>query len=183
MSDYRAPLIAWSILALILAALWLGPGTMIASRVAALSERTERNETLAVRYEALVARAGMMAENLRRIETAPPERPLLFKGASEAQVVAALQEKVKQVLGDAGAAVSGLQTRPTRPRGPWRMAGLTVQFTADTPSLQKALHTLETGRPLVVIEALQVRSRGPAGGPRPLDVSMEIAAFGDGETR
>lgn len=183
MTEYRAPLLAWGILILVLAALWLGPGTLIASRVATLADRIERNDALSARYEALATRASAMAEDLRRIDTAPPERALLLRGASETQALAGLQEQVKQILGDSGAAVSGLQPRPARMRGPWRMIGLTVQFTADTPALQKALHALEAGRPLVVVETMQVRTRGQAGTPRPLEVSIEIAAFADGEAR
>lgn len=183
MSEYRTPLLAWGILLLVVAALWLGPGTLIASRVATLSERIERNGALSARYEALAMRANAMAEDLRRIETAPPERALLVRGVSETQALAALQEQVKQVMADSGAAVSGLQPRPTRIRGPWRMIGLTVQFAADTAALQKALHALEAGRPLVVVETLQVRTRAQAGSLRPLDVSIEIAAFADSEGR
>lgn len=183
MSEARTSLLAWGILLVAAAVLWLGPGSLIASRVATLAERIDRDDALAARYEALAARSAAMAEDLRRIETAPPERALLLRGSSETQALAALQEQVKQILADSGAAVTGLQSKPMRNRGPWRMIGLAVQFTADTGTLQKALHTLEASRPLMVVEAVRVRTRTQASAPRPLEVAIEVAAFADGEGR
>ncbi len=173
-------LLAWAILLLGLAALWLGIVLPVAGHVAAARHETARLATLAERYEAEARGGDAALQRLRDLATGAPETSLLLPRATDAQSQAALQERVKALLTQNGGVLTGLQPQAARMQGPWRSFPLTVQFTADMPALQRVLHAIETQEPTILVEMLQVRGRAAAGGAPALDVALDLAAFGAG---
>jgi len=137
-------------------------------------------ETLA-RLEATAARRAGLEKELEQLRKAAPIAGLFLAAGSEGQGSAALQDLVKQAVGGAGATLVTMQTLPSVADTGFRRVALKVLLTADTPALQALLYTLESARPVVVVQNLYVRARsGQARGPsadRLLEVNLEIVGF------
>ena len=163
-------ILAWAILALCIAALWLGLGLPAWRHLESTSAEIARLTALAERYETEAARRPLRADG--SIDAA-----LLTSAATDAQGQAALQERLKGILAEAGGVLTGLQPQAAQAEGPWRVFALSAQFTGDIGALQQALHRLETARPLIAVEAVQVRPRGRPGAGAGLEVAIDLAAF------
>lgn len=107
----------------------------------------------------------------------------LMVSPSATLAAADLQQRVKALIEGAGGALVSVQ--PTEPLavGPFTQVGLSVRMIVSTPSLQRVLHALETGAPVVVVEQLLALARGVRAGRRPaestdeLDVRLQLSAF------
>ncbi|WP_119419876.1 type II secretion system protein GspM [Desertibaculum subflavum] len=163
------PVLAWAILALGLAVLWLGLGVPVLRHLDATQGEIARMTTLAERYE--------MAARVPAPAAGSIEAALLMPAATEAQTQAALQERVKAILAVAGCVLTGLQPQTPEAAGPWRAMPLSVQFTGDIGALQRALHGLESARPMIAVAAVQMRPRGRPGAGTGLDIALDLAAF------
>lgn len=164
--------LAWAIPALGIAALWLGLGLPAWRHLEAGRAEIVRLTALADRYEAARLRP--------RDATASIAAELLMPTASNAQAQAALQERVKAILADAGGVLIGLQPQATRTEGPWRDVALSVQFTADMVALQRALHAFETARPMIAVASAEMRPRGRPGVGGGLDIALDLVGFAPG---
>jgi hypothetical protein len=132
--------------------------------------RAEADAVAALRRGALPVAASML----------PPADPsLLLAVGSEAAAQALLVERVKSAVEQAGGAVIALQPRQAEARGGGGEVALRTQFVADTAALQKALHSLESAKPALIVETLLVRARNAPGSAEPtkLDVTLDVLAF------
>jgi hypothetical protein len=173
-------MLAWAVLLLGLAALWLGIGMPIVAHVAAVRAETARLTTLAARYETETHGGDAALVRLRALANAAPEASLLVPRVTDAQSQSRLQERVKAIVAEGGAVLTGLQPQPAGNQGPWRTYPLTIQVTGDVPALQRLLHAIESERPRIAVEALQARARVASGGAATLDITVDLAAFGAG---
>lgn len=168
------PVLAWAILALAVAALWLGLGVPALRHFDATQGEIARMTTLAERYEAAARQSPPASE--------PIESALLMPAANDAQMQAALQERVKALLAEAGCVLTGLQPQAPQAEGPWRAVPLSAQFTGDIAALQRALHGIESARPMIAVAAVQMRPRGRPGVAAGLDIAVDLTAFAGGGT-
>ena len=97
---------------------------------------------------------------------------------------AELQELVRNAVEGNGGRITTCQNVVPKDEGRFRQIGVTVQFFASTPNLQKILHALELQVPYLVVENITVRPlnafRGfkPAPGQEPdVNVTLDVAAF------
>lgn len=165
--------LAWAILVLGIAALWFGLGLPAWRHLESTRAEIGRMTALAERYEAAAAKQPQRADGSM-------ETLLQSPAVTDAQGQAALQERVKAILAEAGGVLTGLQPQATQAEGPWRVFALSAQFTGDIAALQRALHGLETARPLIAAEAVQVRPRGRPGAAAGLEVAIDLATFAPG---
>lgn len=166
------PLLAWAILALGIAVVWLGLGVPAWRHLEATRGEIVRMTALAERYEAAARRPPPA--------TGAIESAHLMPAATDAQTQAALQERVKAILAEAGCVLTGLQPQTPQAGGPWRTVPLSVQFTGDIGALQRTLHGLETATPMIAVAAVQMRPRGRPGAVAGLDIAVDLAAFAPG---
>ncbi len=120
-----------------------------------------------------VARAAVLIERFRRVGAT---RPALEKqmaalrrrqssgvgyltGASDTIAGAALQNRVKRIGEKSGAKINSSQILPTKTENGLRRIGVKLRLEADIAALQKFLHRLESGRPLLFLDKMQVRKR------------------------
>jgi general secretion pathway protein M len=78
----------------------------------------------------------------------------------DALAAAELQDRVKNVVEDAGGSLrsaQSLKVEAVEAVAGVRRAGLKVRFTADTESLAAILYELETGEPFLFVDALSIR--------------------------
>lgn len=149
------------------------------------------------RYDTTIDGLQSRLETYRRVAAQAPEyrkaleamkardgRRFYLKNTAANLAGAELQELVRNAVESNGGRISTSQNVVPKDEGRVRQIGVTVQFFASTPNLQKILHGLELQVPYLVVENLTVRPlnafRGfkPAPGQEPdVNVTLDVAAF------
>ncbi len=120
----------------------------------------ERREHLG-RLEAL-ARGPANATDVAGIRRALVAATWL-EGETEAIRLANLQRAVRQVADKVGIRLRSTQTLPTTPRDDLAQLGLQATAQATLPSIQRFLYGLETHRPMLIVEALELQPLNTTG--------------------
>ncbi len=81
------------------------------------------------------------------------------QGSTDALAAANLQDKVNAIIEQHGGTVRSTQILAAEDDGEFRRVSVRVQFSASTESLFRAVHSLETARPFVFIDHLDIRNR------------------------
>ena len=149
-------------------------GAEDAERVGDLRPRIARLQGLIENEAALRSAAGEVSERLETLGYAP---------AQDATAVAAsLQAEVRQLLAEAGLAVTNSQVLPTRNEDNFDLVGLKVTVTGSLPALDGALASLRAFRPMLLVESLdvfpsRVRARRGEPAPQQLTAVLEVLAL------
>ncbi|KGE04740.1 type II secretion system protein GspM [Pseudohaliea rubra] len=149
-------------------------GAEDAERIGDLRPRIARLQGLIDNETALRAAAGEVGERLETLGYAP---------AQDATAVAAsLQAEVRQLLGEAGLAVTNSQVLPTRNDDNFDLVGLKLTVSGSLAALDAALAGLQTFRPMLLVESLDTfptRPRGRRGeqAPQQLTAVIELLAL------
>jgi len=151
----RGRLLALGILALLLAALWLGA-------IAPLLEwHAAREEELRQR-SALAARMSAVAESLPRLRRDAAADsgalPALLEGASDSIAGAALQSQVQDMAGQAGVTLGSAELLPVEAAGRYRRVALRLSANGSWTALVMLLQAMETATPRMLVEELGVQS-------------------------
>jgi general secretion pathway protein M len=111
-------------------------------------------------------------------------RRFFLKNAAVNLAGAELQELVRAAIEANGGRITTSQNLAARDDGRFKQIGVSFQFFATTPNLQKALAAIETQVPYVVVDNVTLRPlnafRGfrPAPGQEPeLNVQLEASAY------
>lgn len=135
------------------------------------------------RFRAIAAQAPQYRHALDTMHTRDGRR-FFLKNTAPNLAGAELQELVRGAIESNGGRITTSQNMAAKDEGRFKQIGVTVQFFATTPNLQKVLYALETQVPYVVVDNLTLRPlnafRGfkPAPGQEPeLNVQLETSAF------
>lgn len=156
-------------------AIWIGLAAPWFDTIQAARQRLERQHQLLQNHAQAASRADAQAARLAALAADPNTGGFWLAAGSEAQAMAAMQDRVKTVAGAAGAVVVTAQSLGTAAGAPTRVR-LRVGLGADMTALQATLHALESGSPLLLVEAVTIRPRSSAGGGG-LDVQIDLAGF------
>lgn len=120
---------------------------------------------------------------LERSVAADTGGPLLLSGESDGSATAALQTLLQSVLEDTAAELISVEALPSAPDGAYSAIRLRAQFSIGHDALPRALHALESGRPVVFLDNLTIsaRSARAVGVERPLDVRVDLTAYRPGK--
>lgn len=150
---------------------------------------SETLETLQHRlgaYRAVAARRGQLEEQLERMVPAQEESDLFLKSATQPLAAAELQAYVRRIVEGADGNLLSLQpiTSGISDEAGTQVA-VRVRLTGGTGTVLESLYRLESGRPLVLVDALSMSQRsrgrpgagaaGDAGGD--LDVRFDLTGF------
>ena len=155
--------------------LWVGPisayGGLVdggARRLAAANETLRRDRAL----------LGEPAQAASAIAAAA----VLFPENSDAQAAALLQEMLKRAAAAAQVKIEGIQVlQPETLAGASRMT-VRLKARADMAALDRLLYAIETSRPLLYPDNLQIQSRAApkAAVPPPLEFQLDVSGFTPG---
>jgi general secretion pathway protein M len=162
---------ALGILAVLIAAFCGGPLAAYSGIVDANNDALAAKVAVLQRYRAL-ADAPVGA-------TAPSGPALLYGEMPESQAAAMLQEAVKSIAAGAGIQVQGLQVlRGDALPGATRI-GVRVRASGDMTSIRSLIYAVETARPLLYPDNLQIQSRSaaPDAAGSMLDFQLDISGF------
>jgi len=164
---------ALAILAMLVALFCIGPLAAYFALIANNSDEIATKQALLQRYRTL-ASAGPTAP--APTSTGPA---LLYPNMPESQASALLQEAVKNDASVAHVQVQGLQVlRSEAVTGATRI-GVRVRGRGDIASLRSLLYAVETARPLLYPDNLQIQSHAtmPDAAPGILDFQFDISGF------
>jgi len=150
----------------------------VSARIAGLREQIDTERILLGRFAAVAARQSQTAE-YDRIGRAAVESGAYLRGESDALSAAALQTLLSELAAANGVRPSSTRALAARERHEVRLIGVRVQFNARVGQVQALLHRIESHRPLLFVEAMQIAPISPfsqrdAEQVGVLDVRLEI---------
>lgn len=111
----------------------------------------------------------------------PDGRDALLKGDSSGILAADLQRRMAELARQNGMSLRSMQVLPPKRDGDLTAIGLEVSLRGEITGLQTLLYTVETGAPVLFVEALSVKSATtPEATARPvaLDVTLKVRGYG-----
>jgi general secretion pathway protein M len=140
--------------------------------------------TQVARYDAMERMRAPLQARLSRITTQRPAGEELLGGGSTAVAGAQLQDLIKRHVAEGGGTFVSAQSLPAEDEASFERIGLRVQFTTTVEGLVRSMHAIESGRPLLIVENLDVRARAVRKGeefdrtrPVVLAVTVDVAGF------
>jgi Type II secretion system (T2SS), protein M subtype b len=153
-------LAALGLLVLALAVLAMLTVVPLTARVAEQMGEIETERVLLGRFAAVAARRGETAE-LERAGRAALASGAWLKGESEALTAAGLQSLLAQLAAANRVRFHSTRALPPRETDGARLIGVSVQFKAGIEQLHALLFRIESNRPFLFVEGLQVRPVSP----------------------
>ena len=146
------------------AAYYAGIGPMIAdyrSNGEAIADAQE----LLDRFQHLAGTEAGLRENLTELKKRQAAQGYYLAKNTDALAAAALQEHVKGVIQESGGKIRSIQTLPGQDEGNFRRIAIRLQMTMSTDSLARTFYALETSKPFLFLDNIDVQSRlaQPAG--------------------
>lgn len=134
----------------------------------ALAAMLERSAHDLPRLHALAAQSQKTA----------PASDLLLPASSDAVAAATLQTTIKRIVAQGGTSLTSTEILPPQDQDHFRRVGIHVSFATNQRLLTAALRSIETARPLLFVDNLDIRSAGPSGGADPgLAVALDVFGF------
>jgi|HubBroStandDraft_6_1064221.scaffolds.fasta_scaffold422952_2 general secretion pathway protein M len=163
---------ALAILALLIAAFWIGPVAAYRDLIDVGSDDIATKNALLQRYRALAGAEPTAAPT-------PPGPVLLYPDIPESQAIALLQETVKAAAAAAQIQVQGLQVLRSEALPGATRIGVRIRAAGDVANLRGLLYAIEAARPMLYPDNLQIQSLAASQGAAPslLDFQLDISGF------
>ena len=169
-------LAALAILAGLLAAFAAGPVTAYLGRLDRQTEALRHDRELLQRYRLLTRTAA------NRPTAAAQDRTLLFPDIPEAQAAALLQEALKGAAAAARVEIQGFQVLRSEAASGAVKIGVRLRANGDIAGLERLLYTIESARPALYPDNLEIRSSAARSGASPaaLEFQFDVSGFKTG---
>ncbi len=172
-------LLALLVTLLALALLWLALLQPLVDWYADRREALQQRQALAARMTLLVRRLPALRAQARATALAgQPGAGILIDG-SDAVASAAIQEKVSAMAAASGLSLSSTETLPAVRAGAYRRVAVRVSLEAAFPLVVRLLRSIETTRPSLLVDDLQVHGTRLLGQSEtaPLNVAFTVLGF------
>lgn len=164
-------------LAVLAAALALVYALVVAPVLASYDDtraRLAQQQELLSRYLAVAGGREKLEQRVQEVSKRQAESGAFIAGKTQALATAALQDRVRSVMQKAGGDVRSTQSLPAENVDGLIRVGLRVQMLATIRQVREILRALETGRPLLFVEELELRGRLQRGDDGAPAVSDEL---------
>ena len=160
------------ILLVLFLAFWFGPISMYLELVGQGRDEIARREALLQRYRVLAQASAPAAP-------ATAQSALLMPDLPDSQAAALLQETIKTAAAGARVEIRGIQMLAGETVSGALRLGMRIRAAGDAAALGRLLHAIETARPLLIPDNLQVQSRmaSPGAPPAPLEFQLDVSGF------
>jgi general secretion pathway protein M len=133
----------------------------------------------AMRLDAIAATKPELTRHRDELTARRDRSSLLLSGASEALAAAALQNSLKAAAARAGGELRSTQALAVTEDKGFRRIAVRALLATDTDGLRTLLHAVESARPPLFVDALEVRGRArqdEADEPR-LDIRIDVFGY------
>ncbi len=114
---------------------------------------------LVERYEGLALGKATHQGRLEELRVRQTGTGIYLSGATDALAAAELQKRIRDLVSHHGGQLRSIQNLPARTDGGFRGIAVRVQFSANLSSFHLLLYELESEKPLVFVDNLDVRNR------------------------
>ena len=165
---------ALGILALLIAALWLGPVTAYVNLVIGAADEIAAQAAILQRYRALVDKPVPAP-----VPAGSASATMLLAEIPEAQAVALLQERVKNAAAANRVQIHSVQVLRSDNLPSATKIGIRISAAGDVTALARLLYAIEAERPLLYPDNLQIHARpGLAGKAGDIvDLQLDVSGF------
>lgn len=111
------------------------------------------------RFKALLSSQEELQQSLQQIQQDNSTDAYYLPDASPTLAATTLQQRVRQVVQSNGGNLVSTQILPVAVEEGFTRVALRIQMTGDTTAVQRMLHALESSRPLLFVDALQIRAQ------------------------
>ncbi len=178
----RGQALAAAILLLVLGLAGFGAVAPIVGWYQDRQDRLQDRRVIAVRMAALAATAPALQ---RAVEAAGAEGPghrATFAVSSDAVAGAALQQRVQDLVTQAGATMASAEALQSEAAGPFRRIGVRVTVSGTWPVLVSLLAAIDEAAPRMLVGDLQLQptqaiTARSGGAAKPLDATFTVSAF------
>ena len=183
----RGKVLAVGLLAAVLLAGYSAIVEPIWRDMVATRESIDSSRGLIERYRALAAAKPALEAQLAELESRTDDRADTLSAPSDTLAGAALQNQLRALFERVGAVQRSLQALPPVAQDDLVRITVRAQFTAEMPALQVILYELETQRPFLFVDNLDIRRKtsrrrrtqdelaDQAAGP--LDVRLDLSGY------
>jgi len=131
---------------------WIGKYRFYTEHLEDLQNRLQR-------LNGLLATQADLEATLQRVSQDSSTDAYYLPEESPALAAATLQQRVRQAVESNGGNLVSTQALPVVMEDGFARVGIRVQMIGDTDAVQKMLHALESARPLLFTDALQIRAQ------------------------
>ncbi len=145
------------------------------------NERLANLENAQASYTQAIGSEGVLRQRLEELQGAALESVALLSGDSVALVGAQLQTRLKQIVGNAGGRLETTQMMPSANEQSLEKISMRASMTVNTINLQKILYVIETQRPYLFIEEVDIKAlsqRRAAENNQAESLKVTISFFG-----
>ncbi len=156
---WSSKLLAVALLMAVLGAsyLYIVSPVLAAYRIA--EESLVETRDLVERYEGLALGIAVHQDRLEELRIRQTGTGIYLSGATDALAAAELQERIRGLVIRHGGQLRSIQNLPARSDGGFRAIAVRVQFSANLSSFHLLLYELESEKPFVFVDNLDVRNR------------------------
>jgi general secretion pathway protein M len=191
----RGKLLALGLLAALLLAGWGVIVEPLYERFATHDDSIARSATLLESYQRLIAATPTLRAQLAELDTRQAGSGDIIAAASDTLAAASLQQRLQASFDRHGAVARSVQALPAVAAGELMAITVRAQFTAEGDALARILYELETGRPVLFVDSLDIRRKQSRRRRRnvdageaeaevagPLDVRIDLIGYMRGDT-
>lgn len=143
------------------------------------AESIAEQHRLLDRYRQVAAGAERLSDKLDALRNKPIAEEGYLQGDNETLVAAQLQSRIRTVVQDSGGKLTTTQVLAGVDDSGFRRIGVRVTMTADIPDLQQVLHSLESDRPYLFLDNLDISGEQARGrDTRSGDLTISFDAYG-----
>jgi general secretion pathway protein M len=151
-------MLAWGLVALLPLSLVVGVAWPWADRMGALADDIERTHDQLDRYRHLVATLPGLRAELDRVNNNKELKAFYFDGATLSLAGATLQQRVQDIVKEAGGRLVSTQILPENPGEQPPRVQVRIQMQGSTDALLEVLYQLEASRPFLFVDQVSIRS-------------------------
>lgn len=140
-------------------------------------------EASLVRYQQIGGQHSLHEADLARFQRAQPSGGYFLKSQTDALAAAELQDRVKRLINSSGGELVSTRDLPVSQQGRFWSVGIQVQMSGTVGTVLAVLYALESGRPLVIVDNVNLRGIAESRFRRTepevnrLSVSFDVSGF------
>ena len=142
--------------------------------------RIETRQAMLLRLDALKDELPALKAQLAELRSAANSDKMTLDGTSDAVASAALQGRIERLAAADGVAIGSTESLAPQTQDRYRRVGLRLVLSAPYAGLVKLLAAIESERPPLIIDELQVHTfqrRAGAAPQQTLDASLQVYGF------
>ncbi len=122
-------------------------------------DAVEQSATMLARYNSLAARQPALEKQIEELKGRRTSREIYLAGATDALAAAELQNRVKRIIEDQSGNLRSIQPVPGTSDSGFQRVMIRVQMSATMGALHRILHGLESAKPFLFIDNMEIGNR------------------------